>query len=237
MLPLHQAVLAVSRFSATELRAAPNQTHIIHGGVDPDRFAPDPTERRAGVLFVGRITPHKGIDVLLRALPGEATLTIAGSEGHDPDPPERHYPMLVRRLAASRDVTFAGPVLEEELPKLYRRAAVVALPSVHRTIFGRHHPIAELLGLVALEAMASGTPVVASRVGGLPEVVLDGETGFLVPPGDAAALRDRLSRLLGDRTLAETMGRAGRELVLERFTWKAVAERCLRAYEELLGAG
>jgi glycosyltransferase involved in cell wall biosynthesis len=96
--------------------------------------------------------------------------------------------------------------------------------------------VTELLGLSVLEAMASGTPVVASRTGGLPEVVRDGETGFLVPPGDVSALHDRLDQLLRDQALARRMGRAARDLVLDRFTWRATAARCLDAYAEL-GAG
>lgn len=85
--------------------------------------------------------------------------------------------------------------------------------------------------------MASGTPVVASRLGGLPEVVRDGETGFLVTPGDVDELHDRIATLLGDPALAARMGRAARERALELFTWKACAHRCLEAYDELLGAG
>jgi starch synthase len=82
--------------------------------------------------------------------------------------------------------------------------------------------------------MASGTPVVASRIGGIPEIVDDGVTGFLVDPGDATQLRERISQLLGDRALASHLGRAARERVLERYTWDACAQRCLAAYEDLL---
>jgi glycosyltransferase involved in cell wall biosynthesis len=230
---LFDRYLAVSEFSAGLLGAPPARTQVIYGGADPRRFAPDPAADRDGVLFVGRLTPHKGIDRLLQALPAGAVLRIAGSAGHDPHPPERDYPDLLRRLAQGRDVSFLGPVADSELPELYRRAAVLALPSVDRTCYGRPVPVSELLGLVALEAMASGTPVVASRIGGLAEVVVDGETGFLVPPGDAAALGDRLARLLSDRRLAARLGAGARDLVLDRFTWRACAERCLAAYRSL----
>jgi alpha-maltose-1-phosphate synthase len=81
--------------------------------------------------------------------------------------------------------------------------------------------------------MASGTPVVASRIGGLAEVVVDGETGFLVPPGDTEALGDRLARLVSDRRLAARLGANARDLVAQRFTWRACAERCLAAYQTL----
>jgi glycosyltransferase involved in cell wall biosynthesis len=85
-----------------------------------------------------------------------------------------------------------------------------------------------------LEAMASGTPVIASRLDGVPEVVRDGETGFLVTPGDVGELRDRIAQLLGNRALAARMGARGRDVVLEQFTWGACARRCLAAYDELL---
>ena len=109
------------------------------------------------------------------------------------------------------------------------------LPSVERTCYGRPVAVSELLGLSVLEAMASGTPVVASRLGGIPEVVVDGETGFLVEPGDVAGLRDRVGRVLGDPRLARRLGENGRELAVDRFSWTACARRCAAAYEELVG--
>jgi glycosyltransferase involved in cell wall biosynthesis len=230
---LFDRFLAVSEFSAGLLGAPAARTQVIYGGADITRFAPEPGADRDGVLFVGRLTPHKGVDRLLRALPAGAGLRIAGSAGHDPRPPERDYPALLRRLAEGRDVTFLGPVPDAALPELYRRAAVLVLPSVDRTCYGRDVPVSELLGLVALEAMASGTPVVASRIGGLAETVVDGETGFLVPPGDTEALSDRLARLVSDRRLAARLGANARDLVAQRFTWRACAERCLAAYQAL----
>jgi alpha-maltose-1-phosphate synthase len=226
--------LTVSAYSAQTLQAPPGKTRVIYGGADPHRFHPDADDRRSGVLFVGRLTPHKGVDRLIQALPDGAVLTVAGSEGHDPLPPERDYPQLLRRLAADRDVRFVGPVPDDDLPVLHRRAAVFVLPSVERTCYGRAIAISELLGLSVLEAMASGTPVVASRLGGLPEVVQDGETGFLVPPGDVARLREAVISLLSNPALAARMGRRARETVLDRFTWDACAERCLAAYGELV---
>jgi glycosyltransferase involved in cell wall biosynthesis len=227
--------LAVSRHSAAVLGAPPGRTRVIYGGVDCERYRPMEGEVRRGVLFVGRVTPHKGIDRLIAALPDGAPLAVAGSYGHDPAPPERDYPRLLRRLAAGRHVRFLGAVPDGELPALVRRAAVLVLPSVHVTCFGRRVAVSELLGLVALEAMASGTPVIASRIGGLTEVVEDGVTGFLVAPGDVEELRERIAQVLGDRGLAGRLGAAGRERVLERFTWGACAARCLAAYSELTG--
>ena len=231
---LFDAFLTVSDYSARELEAPPSRTRVIYGGADPLRYAPDPNQSRQGVLFIGRLTPHKGVDRLLQALPIDAQLRVVGSTGHDPLPPERDYPRLLRHLARGRAVDFLGAARDEELAGLYRSAQVVVLPSVERTCYGRLVKVSELLGLVALEAMASGTPVVASRIGGLPEIVRDGETGFLTPPGDVAALHERLAQLLSDEPLARRMGERARGCVLDQFTWQKVAERCLAAYGELI---
>jgi glycosyltransferase involved in cell wall biosynthesis len=231
---LFDRFLAVSQYSATTLRAPPDKTRVVYGGVDPSRFRPEPAQARAGVLFVGRLTPHKGVDRLLRALPGDAELNIVGTDGHDRMAPERDYPEHLRRLAAGRRVRFRGAVSEDALPGLHRRAAVFVLPSVDRTCYGRPVAISELLGLSVLEAMASATPVVASRIGGVPEVVVDGETGFLVDPGDVGALSDRIASLVSDHRLARRLGDNARAAVTERFTWQACARRCVAAYRELV---
>jgi glycosyltransferase involved in cell wall biosynthesis len=230
---LFHRFLVVSRFSAETLRAPEGRTAVVYGGVDPARYHPDPRQARSGALFVGRLTPHKGVDRLLRALPGGAALTVVGTGGHDPRPPESGYPALLAGLAAGRRVRFLHGVGDRELAALYRRAAVFVLPSVNQTCYGRRVAISELLGLAALEAMASGTPVICSRVGGLPEIVRHGETGFLVEPGDVDELRDRLAALLADRALARRLGDNARQLVMERFTWERCAHRCLVAYTEM----
>jgi glycosyltransferase involved in cell wall biosynthesis len=228
--------LTVSEYSAEVLALPPDKVRVVYGGVDTDRFRPDPQEDREGVLFVGRITPHKGVDRLIEALPPGVRLTVVGSAGHDPRPPERDYPRLLRRLAEDKEVRFLGPVRDAELARCYRRAVVVVIPSVNRTCYDRPVLVSELLCLVALEAMASATPVLASRIGGLPEVVIDGATGVLVEPGDVAALGESLRELLTAPRLARSLGEAGREHVSERFTWSACAARCLAAYADLSGA-
>jgi glycosyltransferase involved in cell wall biosynthesis len=231
---LFDRFLTVSRFSASVLGVPPGKVRVVYGGADPIRFRPDDGVRRSGVLFVGRLTPHKGLDRLIRALPTGARLTVVGTSGHDPQLPARDYPLLLRQLSQGRDVTFTGAVADAELPDVHRSAAVFVLPTVKRDCYGREFPVAELLGLSVLEAMASGTPLVASRLDALPEIVRDGETGFLVAPGDEEELRDRLAQLLADPPLAARMGSRGRELALERFTWEACARRCLHAYGELV---
>lgn len=232
MLPrLFDRFLAVSQFSAATLGAPPERTVVIYGGADTARYHPAPHGgEREGVLFVGRLTPHKGVDVLIRAVPPDVPLTIAGTRGHDPRPPESGYPELLTRLARGREVRFVTAADDAEIARLYRRAAVVCLPSVQVTCYGRRVAISELLGLAAIESMASGTPVIASRLGGLAEVVRHGQTGFLVQPGDVAELRDRIGTVLADRRLAHQLGDNARRLAAEEFTWQACAQRCLAAY-------
>jgi glycosyltransferase involved in cell wall biosynthesis len=231
---MFDAFLNVSDHSGVTLSAPPERSRTIYGGADPLRFFPGPDGERRGVLFVGRITPHKGLDRLLEALPDKAHLTVAGTIGHDRRLPEAGYPQVIRAQAGPRDVRFTGQVAEQDLPALHRSAQVFVLPSVDRTCFDKRVAISELLGLSVLEAMASGTPVVASRIGGVPEIVRHDETGFLVEPGNVAELRQRIGELLGNRALATRMGAAAREHVLDRFTWVKVAERTARAYEDLL---
>jgi glycosyltransferase involved in cell wall biosynthesis len=230
---LFDRFLTVSRYAAATLRVPSEKVHIIYGGADVRRFAPDPVEPRHGILFVGRITPHKGLDRLLRALPLTATLTVVGANARNRHAPDSGYPALIRREAGGLDVRFASALGDDDLARCYRRAQVLAMPSVHETCYGQRVAISELLGLAAIEAMASGTPVVASRVGGLPEVVRDGETGYLVEPGDIDGLRDRLTTVLADPRLARRLGDNACTLVRERFTWDACARRCVTAYEDL----
>lgn len=198
---------------------------ILFAGIDTDRFwPPDEETRREGVLFVGRLLPHKGVDVLIEAVDPGVPLRIVGRRYHD------EYFALLQRLAAGKDVTFVTDATDEQIRDHYRSAAVSVLPSVNRTVYGDETALPELLGFTAMEAMACGTPVVVSRVGGMHHVVDDGTTGYLVPPGDPAALRDRLRRLLADPELAGRMGRAARRRIEELFTWDGVAQRCLEAY-------
>lgn len=230
---LFDAFLGVSEYSINTLGVPRSKARVIYGGADTKRFRPSRDITRSGVLFVGRLTPHKGIDTLLDALPTGVHLTLIGTAGHDKRWPERAYPLRLHTLAGGKDVSFLPHVDDADLADHYRRAQVFVLPSVHHTCYRTFVAISELLSLSALEAMASGTPVICSRIGGLPEIVREGETGFLVEPGNATVLRARIEELTHDPELAARMGRAGRALVSEKFTWDHCAERCLQAYAEL----
>jgi len=184
-----------------------------------------PREKR--VLFVGRLLPHKGIDHLIKAVDNTMELRIIG-RAYDP-----LYFGYLNWLAQGKNVTFKTELDDAELPGEYASATVTVLPSVYRSDNGDVYQQPELLGLTLLESMACGTPAICSDVGAMPEVVQDGLTGFVVPPSDPVRLGDKLRLLLADPEQAARLGEAGRQRVLDYFTWDKTAERCLQAYAEL----
>lgn len=198
---------------------------LIYGGVDLTRFSPDPTvAREPVVVYVGRLVPHKGINDLVDALPEGLTLELIGRPYHP-----QFYADL-KRLATGKRVVFREDCDDAEVVRAYRRAICMVLPSVYRTMYGDETNVPELLGQTLLEGMACGTPAVCTSVGSMPEVVVDGETGFIVPPNDPAALRDRLIFLRDHAAEALRMGEAGRQRVASLFTWPSVVAKCLEAY-------
>ena len=228
-----RAFLLVSEYSrrlALEepARTRPNRVEVVYGGVDPERFSPGPAEPGGGALFVGRLLPHKGIDVLIEAVDGTFALDVVGRV-YDP-----RYFVDLKKRSRGKPVRFHTSVADAELVERYRRALVTVLPSVYEDCYGRRTRIPELLGLAALESLACGTPAIVTDVASLPECVRDGITGFVVPPNDARAIRERIYYLAAHPERAAEMGRRGREDVLARFTWDAEAARCEAAY---LGEG
>ncbi|MFJ8630269.1 glycogen synthase [Streptomyces sp. NPDC093568] len=217
----------------------PERVHVVHNGIDTTLYRPDhgtDVLRRFGldpdrpyVLFVGRITRQKGVPHLLRAVrhidPAAQVVLCAGA----PDTPEidREFRDLYQELSRVRAGVHWIPQMlpRPEVIQLLTHAAVFVCPSVY-----------EPLGIVNLEAMACGTPVVASRVGGIPEVVEDGKTGLLVPLDDdfEAGLARALDSVIGDPESAGRMGEAGRERAVGEFGWDAVARRTVRLYREIL---
>lgn len=180
--------------------------------------------RKRRVLYVGRLMRHKGIDVLIEGLPEGVGLDVVGY-GYDEE-----YVTLLRRLASDRDVRFVSRISDAQLLSAYRGALVTVLPSVYRDALGGSWEMPELLGNVLLESMACQTPVICSDVGGMPEAVAHGATGFVVRPNDPAALRHRIEQLAGEPELRIRLGRQARTRVLDRFTWTRVAERAFAAY-------
>ena len=217
--------LPVSRFGARFL-PCPSDSPGLGGGVPPGLLheAPGAWPRERRVVFLGRLLPHKGLDLLIQACGPEIPLTLIGrayDEGYLAD---------LRSLARNADVEFVCDAADPEVARRLRTATVLALPSVHRDLYGRDHEMPELLGLVLLEAMACGTPVVCSTAGGMPEFVRDGVTGFVVPWGDDMELRRALLKVLDDPSRAAEMGRAARREVETRHNWSEVARRALGAY-------
>jgi len=138
-------------------------------------------------------------------------------------PGEGRFREMAARLHVGDHVTFHGFVKQDRLPPFYQNADLVILPSRR-----------ESFGLVLAEAMAAGRPVVASRVGAIPEVVVDGSTGLLIPPDDTTACADAIVSLLGNTDRMREMGRKGQERALACFTWEKVAERVSAGYRRLL---
>jgi starch synthase len=239
------AVVAVSEGMRADILSAypeisPERVRVIRNGIDTDEYRPDPhtdvLERygvdrtRPYVIFVGRITRQKGVPVLLRAASGlipEAQLVLLAGAA---DTPEQlaEVTELVDGLRATRSGVFWIPEMlpKPEVIQLLTHATVFAIPSVY-----------EPLGIVNLEAMACGTAVAGSRTGGIPEVVADGETGLLVPPGEPGLLADALNVLLRDPGRARAMGEAGRKRAVAEFGWPAIAAQTAGLYAELVHGG
>ncbi len=248
------AVIAVSEGTRADILrvsdARPERVHVIYNGIDTalyrptngketlERYGIDPN--RPFVLFVGRITRQKGIVHLVRALPQiDPDVQIVLCAGA-PDTQEIAAEMGAAVAAASAarpGVIWIRDMLpREDVIPLYSEAAVFCCPSIY-----------EPFGIINLEAMACGTPVVASKVGGIPEVVVDGETGLLIPveqqdiaPYEPVAptafsrdLAAALNRLLGDPALRDRMGVAGRARVEAHFAWDAIARQTADLYASL----
>jgi glycosyltransferase involved in cell wall biosynthesis len=236
-------VIAVSGHvaqQAVELGVKGERVEVIRSGVDVDRFRPrDRASARRNlrldenlpmVLFVGNLEPRKQVDVLLRAMvcvrqriPDARLLIVGSGESAGIHDQTSILLGLSHQLGLTDSVRFVGRVDDTALVDYYAAADVFALPSS-----------SEAQGIVALEAMACGLPVVGAAVGGLLGTILDGETGFLVPSGDVASLAERLVDVLGDRCRGDAMGAAARRAVERDFSWRRAVEATLEVYREVV---
>lgn len=205
---------------------------VVPCGVDVAEFHPvgpaAPRDRRHRIVTVGRFVPRKGFDDLIRALPSipDAELVIVGGpqgSGLADDPEAARLRALAAAQGVADRVRFYGPVARSDMPAVLRSADVVACT-----------PWYEPFGIVPLEAMACGVPVVASAVGGMLDTVVDGVTGRLVPPKSPAELADAITSLLGNASLRSTFGRAGRDRARSRYSWDRVASDTQRTYARLI---
>lgn len=221
--------VAISEFSRGLLPPdARSRGTAIKGGIDPAGFPFDPGRRERQVLQVSRMMPHKGQNYLIEAAGHDIPVVLAGKIVN------AGYYRDLERMALGKPVRFLIDGGDDEILAEYRRSAITVQASVYHDLYGGYWPTSELLGLPLLESMSVGTPVICTNVGGMPEFVRDGATGFVIPPNDPAALRARLLQILDDPAGAARLGAAGHEHV-EQFSWDSVARQVSAEYARLLG--
>ena len=231
-------VLATSTDEVSELLrigAVRTRITVVPSGVDVEQFSPDGPVAEKGarprVLCIGRLVPRKGFDTVIRALAAvpEAELVIAGGPAADGLAGDREAARLLRladRFGVADRVRLVGAVPRPDLPALLRSADLVVCT-----------PWYEPFGIVPLEAMACGVPVVASAVGGFLDTVVDGATGTLVPPRRPDRLAAAIRKLLAEPFWREAYGTAGVDRARSRYSWDRIAAGTLAAYEDVLGRG
>ena len=220
------ALKMISRYFADRYRIIPNGIDYAHFAAEVPPI-PKYIDNKRNILFLGRQEKRKGLPYLLEAYARlkrerpDIRLIVVGPDGGMRAACERYV-----RQNRLEDVVFAGFVPYEELPRYYKTADVYCAPNTGHESFG----------IVLLEAMAAGTPIVASNIGGFADVVEDGVEGVLVPPRDADALASAMDRLLSDAALREEMGRAG-TLRAAPYAWDKVSGQVLDYYRDLAGSG
>ena len=217
------AHLPLSEYAASKLPGRPRPYHVIYGGVDLELFRMrERSEHDGSLVFLGRILPHKGIHFLIDAAPPDRAVHVIGPAA------DAGYLADLSRRAQGKRVTFHHGLSDAEVVGFLQRAMALVHPTPvdERGDAGAH----ELFGLALVEAMACGCPVIASRAASLPEIVVDGEVGYLVRPNDTEHLRSQLERLSAEserwlELSANARGRAER-----RFSWSQTGERVRAAY-------
>jgi glycosyltransferase involved in cell wall biosynthesis len=235
------ALIAVSRYTVGELTELygieEEKIHVIYNGVDINKFKPRPDraelrrefgleEEKKIALFVGRLYHRKGLEILLHSIPpviqefGDVKFAISGTGFKKKEQSLRD---LAKELDIEDHVTFLGYVPDEKLPDLYSASDIFVLPAIY-----------ENFPFAILEAQATALPVISTKVGGIPEFLADNENGFLIDPGDPEQLTQRILALLQDPKLAEEMGRQGRKLIEEKFSWRLITSQVIDLYHKLL---
>ncbi len=227
-------VIAVSKMMKEDIlkhfHIGADRVEVIHNGIDLDAWkqkemGPE-LKKRYGIedqyiLFVGRPTPQKGMDHLIDAMEHIPCQLVMGAVGADTKEYEERMTAKVQR---NKKIVWIHELLkEEEYMQLYTNARVFVCPSIY-----------EPFGIINLEAMSCMTPVVASAVGGILEVVVEGKTGLLVEPANPRKIADAVNKLLKDPAMARKLGKNGRKRVEKLFSWDYIAEQTKKLYEELV---
>lgn len=233
------AVIAVSRFTAgsveTHLSVPRERTHLVRNGIEAMRFARGDPERfrrefpqlgEKTILFVGRLERSKGLRYLISAFArvrsdfSDASLAIVGS-GNDEYLSE--LKLVARSAGVADHVIFTGRISQDLIPHAYAASSLVALPS-----------LMEGFGITLLESMASSRPCVATRVGAIPEIIRNGETGILVRPADSEDLGGKMAALLSDPSLGTAMGKKGLEIVKKEYSVERMTTDTIEVYRRVL---
>ncbi|MEW5759840.1 MAG: glycosyltransferase family 4 protein [Candidatus Thermoplasmatota archaeon] len=222
-------IIATSESYVSTSRALWNyETIIIPNGVDTGKFKPglecNEIKEKYGeniVLYVGRLVYHKGLDVFIESAKyvDDAKYIVIGSGEM-----KAQLADIIEKFGLENKVELIGKVDSSTLPKYYSACNVFVLPSVSRL---------EAFGLVLLEAMACGKPVVASDMPGIREILKEGENGFLIEPFNAKKLAEKLNVLISDKKFAESLGANGRKIVEEKFSWSKICEKLEKVYYDL----
>ena len=235
------ALIAVSKYTVDELTELyginKKKIYVIYNGVDIQKFKPRPNRaelrREFGlaedtkiVLFVGRLYHRKGLETLLHSIPpvlkefSNVKFVISGKGFKQK---EENLKNLAKQLDIEEHVTFLGYVPDGKLPNLYSASNIFVLPAIY-----------ENFPFAILEAQSTGLPVISTKVGGIPEFLVDNENGFLIDPGDPPQLTQRVLTLLHDPKLAKEMGDRGRRLIEEKFDWHLITGQVIDLYQKLL---
>lgn len=235
------ALIAVSKYTVDELTDLygidKNKIHVIYNGVDIERFKPRPNcdelRKEFGlkkdekvVLFVGRLYHRKGLETLLESVPpvlnefSNVKFIISGTGFKQK---EESLKKLAKELGIKDHVKFLGYIPDDKLPRLYSASDIFVLPAIY-----------ENFPFAILEAQSTALPVISTKVGGIPEFLVDTENGFLIDPGDTKQLTQKVLALLQNPELAKQMGDHGRKLIEEKLDWRIITGQVIDLYHQLL---